>query len=56
MKIGFLKHVIFYRGYDTIDGRHPFGVVFPIFKGGNPAFIAATAGGLFPENEYRSLE
>ena len=25
-------------------------------KGGNSALIAAIAGGLFPRNEYRSLE
>ena len=28
----------------------------PFLKGGNSAFIAAIAGGLFPQTEYRSLE
>jgi len=28
----------------------------PFLKGGNPAFIAAIASGLFPQNKYRSLE
>jgi len=29
---------------------------FPFLKGGNSVFIAAMASGLFPQNEYRSLE
>jgi len=29
---------------------------FPFLKGGNSAFIAAIASGLFPQNEYQSLE
>ena len=29
---------------------------FPFLKGGNSAFIAAIASGLFPQTEYRSLE
>jgi len=28
---------------------------FPFLKGGNSAFIAAIASGLFPQNEYQSL-
>jgi len=28
----------------------------PFLKGGNSAFIAGIASGLFPQNEYRSLE
>ena len=28
----------------------------PFLKGGSSAFIAAIASGLFPQNEYRSLE
>jgi len=28
----------------------------PFLKGGNSAFIAAIASGLFPQTEYRSLE
>jgi len=28
--------------------------VFPILKGGNAAFIAVIASGLFPQTEYRS--
>jgi len=28
----------------------------PFLKGGNFAFIAAIASGLFPQTEYRSLE
>jgi len=28
----------------------------PFSKGGNSAFITAIASGLFPQNEYRSLE
>jgi len=29
---------------------------FPFLKGDNSAFIAGIASGLFPQNEYRSLE
>ena len=28
----------------------------PFLKGGNSGFIAAIVSGLFPQNEYRSLE
>jgi len=28
----------------------------PFLKGGNSAFIAAMAGGRFPQTEYRSIE
>ena len=28
----------------------------PFLKGGDSVFIAAIASGLFPQNEYRSLE
>ena len=34
----------------------PSEVCFPFLKGDNSAFIAATAFGLFPKNQYRSLE
>jgi len=36
------------NGVVTIEGRRTFGFVFPILKGGNSAFIAAIASGLFP--------
>ena len=39
-----------------VEGRHTFGVVFPILKSGNSAFVAAIVNVLFPQNEYRSLE
>jgi len=29
---------------------------FPFLKGGNSAFIAALASGLFPQTKYRPLE
>jgi len=45
-----------FKSYDTSDGRRTFGVVFPILKGGNSAFIAAIASGFFPQTEYRSLK
>jgi len=32
-----------------------FGGVFSFIKGGNSAFIAAIASGLFPQTGYRSL-
>jgi len=41
-------HLLFDQmGYDTVDGRRPFGVVFSHPKGGISAFIAAIASGLF---------
>jgi len=42
------------KGYDTVDGRRE--LCSPFLKGGNSAFIAAMASGLFRQIGSRSLE